>query len=269
MTAISMHAAPRWRKIAWEQARAVGLRLRTTGGLFFVTLVLYGGVAIQVARSARAKYPSPAGRPSTVNFSYTPEVSAIIACLALLLPISMWLEEDPTRRAYHWSMPVSRATHAMTRTFAGWLWMIAVIAICLAFIVTIDAVTQRIVGATVPRQSATAAWEYLVPFTAATIAYMLASAAAIGARTPLVWIVGPFLIYVGASILAFMLGFPQLSSAMSSVVSGFYGVTAAMSGNIRVEGIPSLDRWLGATVLWGGAASILVYAVSHRRNEAA
>jgi hypothetical protein len=179
----------------------------------------------------------------------------------------MWNEEDPTRRAYHWSMPVTRATHALTRTFAGWLWLIAFIALWLAFIVAIDAISQRIVGTSLRPPTTGAAWEYLVPFTAATIAYLFASAAAIGARTPLVWIVGPILIYIGVSVLAWSLGYPHLSSAMSKIISGFYGAGAAMYGVIRVNGFPSLDRWLGATVLWGGAAAALLYAVSHRRND--
>jgi hypothetical protein len=282
MTAISLHAAPRWRDIAWEQIRAVGLRLRVTGALLFVMLALYGGVAISAARSARDTNLSRAAR-AAVNFSYTPEVSFLFATLAILLPIAMWLEEDPTKRAYHWSMPVSRATHAMTRTFSGWVWLVAVIAIWLAFIIAIDAITQRIVGATLPRplgaleylgggasprHATVEAWQYLVPFTAATIAYLFASAAAIGARTPLVWIAGPPLIFVGVSILAFTFGYPEVSSAMSKIISGSYGASAAMSGVIRVDGFPNVDRWLGATVLWGAAASGLLYAVAHRRNEA-
>lgn len=267
MTAISLHATPRWGAVAWEQLRTVGLRMRTTGALLLVTLALYGGVAIQVARNARATNLSPAGR-ATFNFSYSPELSAIIACLALLLPISMWLEEDPTKRAYHWSMPVSRSMHAMTRTFAGWVWLVVVTAAALSFIVAIDAITRRIVGATLSGHAAIGTWEYLVPFTAATIAYLFASAATIGARTPLVWIVGPVVIYAGASILAFMLGFPQVSNAMGTIISGFFGATAAMYGNIRVAGVPSLDRWLGASALWGGAAAVLLYVVSHRRSDA-
>jgi hypothetical protein len=282
MTAISLHAAPRWRDIAWEQIRIVGLRLRTAGALLLVMLALFGGIAIQAAQHSREWNLSHAGHES-VNFSYTPELSFLFASLAILLPLAMWLEEDPTRRAYHWSMPVSRATHAMTRTFAGWVWLVAVIAVWLAFIVAIDAITQRIVGATLPRplgaleylaggssprHATVGAWEYLVPFTAATIAYLFASAAAIGARTPLVWIAGPPLIYAGVSILAFTLGHSELSRAMSTIISGSYGASAAMAGVIRVDAVPSLGRWLGAAALWGGAASMLLYAVSHRRNEA-
>jgi hypothetical protein len=266
MTAISLHATPRWHAIAWEQVRTVGLRLRTTGALLFVMLALYGGVAIRVALSARETNLAHAGR-ATLDFSYSTEVSAIFACMALLLPLAMWNEEDPARRAYHWSMPMARANHALTRTFAGWVWLILVTACWLAFVMAIDAITRRIVGKTPSSHSIVRAWELLVPFTAATIAYLFASAAAIGARTPLVWIAGPPLIYAGVSILAFTLGYPEVSRAMTTITSGFYGASAAMAGVVRVDGVPSLDRWLGAAALWGGAAAALIYAVSHRRSN--
>lgn len=267
MTAISLHAPARWRVIAFEQVRAVGLQLQTAGALLLVTLVLYGGLALYAARRTHEANMVHAGH-ATVNFAYDPAMSVTLAFLALFLPVVIWNEESPPRRSYHWSMPIARSTHALTRAVAGWVWLIGVTAVWLAFIVAIDAITQRIVGLPSSHREVVAGWALLVPFTAVTIAYLLGSGAAIGARTPLVWIAGLPAIYFGASLVVLiMLGLPDAARTMLEAFTGLYGASAAMAGQIRVDGAFSLQRWLGAAALWGGASSILVFAMACRRSE--
>lgn len=266
MTSISLHEPPRWHVIAYEQVRAVGLQMRKAGALLLVTLLLYGGLALHVARRAREANVTSAGH-AAVDFAYTPEMSVTLAFLALFLPVAIWNEESPTRRSYHWSMPIARTTHALTRAFAGWVWLIGVTVAWLSFIVAIDSITQRIVGIPSSHHAVAGGWALLVPFTAVTIAYLMGSAAAIGARTPLVWIAGVPAIYFGVSLILVMLGYLDAARTMLAAFSGLYGASAAMAGQIRVEGALSLQRWFGAAVLWGGAAAVLVYAVSRRRSK--
>jgi hypothetical protein len=268
MTAISLHAPPSWRAIAEEQVRAVGLLMRVAGALLLVVLLLFGGVAISTALRVRDFNAKHLGH-AVANFGFTPEVSIIIAFLALFLPIAMWQDEGPPKRAYHWSMPVARSTHALTKTFAGWIWLLAATAVFVLLISIIDAITKRIAGLSFPPDPNFKAWEWLVPFTAVTIAYLFASAAAVGARSPLIWMAGAIMGYFGVIGILNLLGYPDLARAMMKLFSGFYGANTALGGQIGADNtmgssiFPSLERWLGATIIWGAAGAGLLYAVSH------
>lgn len=266
MTIGSLHTPPRWHAIAYEQVRAIGLQLRVTGVLLLVPLLFYGALALNEARRTLASNLSHAGH-ATVNFAYTPEVSVAVAFLALFLPVQIWNDESPARRSYHWSMPISRTKHALTKLLAGWMWLIASTALWLLFVLAIDAVTQRTVGITSSHRVVVGGWALVVPFTAVTIAYLLGSAAAIGARSPLVWIAGVPMIYLGASLVVGFAGYVDAARAALSAFSGLYGASAAMAGQVRVDGALNVQRWLIASALWGGAAAALVYAMSRRRSK--
>lgn len=268
MSTIDLHAPPSWRVIAFEQIRVIGLHLRALWTGLVVILVLYGGLVFRVARRAHEANAHSGGH-ATLNFAYTPEASVTIAWLALFLPCAIWRDEEPIRRAYHWSMPVSRSTHTLTKALAGWVWLIGVTAAWLFLIVSIDALAQRIVGTTSPHREVLSGWVLLVPFTAVTTAYLLGSAAAVGARTPLVWIAGLPTIYFGASLIFEVLGFADGARSMMAAFSGRYGALAAMAGFIRVDREPDLYRWLVVAALWSCVAGILLYAVSSRRSEPA
>jgi hypothetical protein len=117
-------------------------------------------------------------------------------------------------------------------------------------------------------------WGWLVPFTSVTIAYLLGSAAAVGAQSPIVWIVGPPVLWAGAGIAAATLGLSDASKAMLTLFSGEFGAAAAIGGRVaqpddwgRVLGMPS--GWLGATAIWTTAALALLYLVSRRRSSLA
>lgn len=271
MTAIAMHPAPRWRDLAVEQVRSVGLLLRVVGILLGVSLLIYAGVAIRVSINAHnallARHFN--GGPS---FSYTPEVSSLITYLALLLPALMWHDESPRRRMYHVAMPVGRSTHAMTKAFAGWVWLMAGTAAFLLTVVAVDAITKGILGTVGGRTPVILAWEWLVPFTSVTIAYAFASAAAIGAETPVVWIVGPPLLYAAVSIAVGTLGLQAQAESMLKLFTGYYGLSASMGGWIggmdaagHATGFPSVERWVSASLLWGAAAAVTLVVISRRR----
>ena len=102
-----------------------------------------------------------------------------------------------------------------------------------------------------------------------TIAYLFASAAAIGGRSPIVWIGGPPVLYLGVLLILNVFGYREAARSMFAVFSGEYGATAAMAGTILGDNGPSLRIWLGSAALWGLASAALVYMVSRRRSEAA
>lgn len=268
MTTLALHATPRWRTVAGEQLRMVALLLRGGGLLLLALLIaLVALAAVQVASSLSA----PAiHRVAITNFTFTPEVSVTVAFLALIIPLMVWRDEDPLQRGYHWLMPVSRRAHALARAFAGWVWtMVATFAFVLS-IVLLTVIVERISGQPQPYHPGFRAWEWLVPFTSASICYLFASAAAIGARRPLVWIFGVIAIYAGSILLLVQRGMPEQARALMIVWAGYIGARAATFGVIpSADGSVLQDplRWSAATIVWGGAALVLVWLMASRYRE--
>ncbi|MEP6618848.1 MAG: hypothetical protein ABJE47_06020 [bacterium] len=277
MTAISLHAAPSWRVIAVEQTRAVGLRMRGAGVLLLVIQVGLAAAMLDAAARARAIYERHPGRGamSMTNITFSPQVAVIFSFLALLVPLLVWEGEDPTRRLYHWSMPVGQPSHAVTKALGGWLWLMLAVTVSVAGMAVVPLFVERITGQPQTYAPHFTWWEWIVPFVSATIAYVFASAAALGTRQPLVWIFGSMLIYGGGLALFGKSDIPVLvdvSRAMVTGIAGTYGVAAAVAGTIdqvdaagRVAA-PSLVRWTGASALWGAVGAALFYLTARRRE---
>ncbi|MDQ6925818.1 MAG: hypothetical protein M3154_06245, partial [Candidatus Eremiobacteraeota bacterium] len=177
MTTLSLHATPRARTVAIEQLRAVGVALRG-GGIAFL-LALAAGFAFTVAMTLYY-----AGTPNmSLAFTFAPSMSAPTLVIALLLPFGVWRSEEPSQRAYHWSMPVPWSGHALAKLAGGWVWMMLAVAIYLAWFVLLGAVVHLITGEPL-RLGEAAAWWWLLPFTAATASYLFGSIALIGSNHP-------------------------------------------------------------------------------------
>jgi len=271
MTAPMLAPPPAWRAVLAEQARAVGLHLRVVGIFVASVMLLLGALALRLAwmlRATHAAHPKLAG----LNITYAPQACRILAGMALLLPLIVWQDEDPTRRAYHWAMPVSRPLHAATKVLAGWLWLMVATVSLLLFWVLTTRLVERISGMPQRYDAGFTWWEWLVTPAAVTVAYLFASAAAVGTRRPFVWIFGIPILYAGAAFLFLAFGMPQLTHSMGSLYGGFVGAEAALAGGVDALNAstgfaaPSLARWLGASVLWGGAGMLLLLGVARRRS---
>lgn len=273
--------------ITLEQIRLVGVRFRVAGisllalgiatGAAFVWYLRMAGMSTIAVRTialtnhtlsaaARAKLVQPL---EPLHFIYAPEICTVMVALALLLPMAMWQDEPPTRRDYHRVMPVGASTHTFIRVLAGWCWMMLLTALYLAAVVTVPTIVGWLPGALPVTIRFMAWWEWVVPFTAVTVAYLFTSAAAVGARRPLVWVGGIFILYWGIVTLSMMLQIKTLTDTLLRVYSGFFGFAAAAMGQVSwTAGAPDSLRWLGATILWGLAGAALLFAVSRRRAEA-
>jgi hypothetical protein len=283
----SLVRAPAWTTIALEQVRLVGLRFRVAGASLLALGVLVGaafvwflykmGSGVIASRNvalanhllsahARAKLAGPL---PPMDVSFAPEISVTILPLALLLPLAMWQDEPPAQRDYHLVMPMSGLTHTVIRVLAGWFWVIVCTALYLLAVAAVPAMVDWFPGALPVHTLYMAWWEWLVPFTAVTVAYVFASAAAVGARRPLVWLGGGVILYVGAVALLLTLQMREEATTLFKGVVGFYGAAAAMGGQVSwTAGAPMLARWLGATTIWGLAGAALLVAVANRRVEA-
>ena len=268
-----MHAPQRLRGLALEQVRAMGLLMRTAGALLLGIYVLLAAVAINAAIDARAMNAAHAGYVR-LDFGYTPDMSLILAALALFIPLILWQDEDPTRRLYHWSMPVRQSTHALIKALAGWVWMMLAVVVFLIVCVVVLAVTQHITGDVRPYSFGVVWWEWLVPFPSVTIVYLFASAAAVGTRRPFIWIFGSIVIYPGVIALLQQAGGREMrdvARAMSDAITGYYGAVAAVGGSIGEPPTmqPSVGRWLGASAVWAGFGAALLWFAAARRPQPA
>lgn len=271
---------PVWRHIAAEQVRLVGLRFRVAGasllavglvvGIGFVRyLAMVGAGLITVRQIQAARHIAPRVLTSApLDVIYSPAISAVLGLLAVMMPLAIWQDEPPGQRDYHLVMPLRTSTHTLTRVLAGWFWLMLLTATFLAAFATFAAVVGLLPGTLPVRILYMSAWEWMVPFTAVTVAYVFASAAGVGARRPFVWLGGTVVLFIGAVSLLGMLQMPAAAAALSSVYSGFLGAGAAMAGQVDwTAGAPSLPRWLGATAIWGAAGTTLLVAAAHRRTR--
>jgi hypothetical protein len=265
----ALHHAPPLPTVAVEQLRLAGLLLRGGGVLLLVLLVLLVLVPVLSVNGAH----DAAGRrlAGSTNFTFTPEASIPMVFLALLIPLVVWRDEDPTQREYHWLMPVSRRTHTLLRVFAGWVWtMVATLAYVLA-VAVLPSLMQHLTGVSQPYHHGFSAWEWLVPFTATSIAYAYASTAAVGARRPLVWVFGVVAIYAGSILVLLQRGMAERAVTLLAGWNGRLGARVALMGVADTQpGVPpDAGRWLGATALWGGVAIVMLWVVCTWRRDRA
>ncbi|MDQ2666950.1 MAG: hypothetical protein M3Z05_13170, partial [Gemmatimonadota bacterium] len=84
---------------------------------------------------------------------------------------------------------------------------------------------------------------------------------------------GPLIIYGGVIVLLLntdVVVLTNIAHMMTTALTGTYGLRAALTGNIEeveVAGrvVTALQRWLGATLIWGAASAALLYLVASRR----
>ena len=266
MTPVVLHPTPSWRAVANEQIRATGLVLQKGAALMLGMILLLCAGAVRLASIGHAQQ-----RP--VNFAYTPEAALVFVLVACLIPFGIWQDEGPDRRTYHWSMPVARHAHTLTKVFAGWTWTMALTAGLLACIVAVTLIVERSVGDPQRYDPTFAWWVWLTPFAAATIAYALVSAAVVGSRRPFIWIIGIPAIYAGILMLLSTVHLTDALASASALWFGYVGAGAALGGKIAEmagpgsSGALSLQRWASATVVWSAIAATLLVAASRRHPE--
>src|SRR5688572_10559170 len=194
------HPMPRMADVLREQIRAVALALR--GPALAAAAVLVLGTALTIAEFVTGGGP--------VDFA--PELSMIPGFVGLLFPIGVWKGERRFGPSFLWLLPVDRQRHALAKVAAGWVCLMAAVLFFVVWYLLLALVTagnvfgdqmvQLLPSAVIPEartldpaalrtvRYAPAPLLWLVPFTAATGTYLLASAVAVGSRYPLRWIIG-------------------------------------------------------------------------------
>ena len=295
MRETALHATPTPGAVLREQLRTVGLTLRAPAA---VAAVLALAMALLIGLGVVE---------SGTRLDFHPEMSMLPAMAGLVLPLAVWWGEQRFGPGFFWTLPVDREAHALTRVCAGWVWLMAAV---LAFLLwglllalltgghVLGEETVRVLPLspfdaaagidpaavrTVTRVPQPLFW--LVPFTAATGTYLLASALALGARRPLRWVAGCILAFFlvlgaveGTRAVTLRRG---LTRGLEAVFSGPYGADALLSGrteSLHTEvtlatgqtvdvwrALPNAGDWALGTLLWtaGGAAALWLAARRH------
>ena len=264
MTSISLHQGPARAAVWKEQLRAVGLALRTEALVYVGVMAFLGAAAIVgVWRASR----SPTFSAGTLELSFASELVIPISLLALFLPFGVWRSEPPSRRSYHWAMPVDTTQHTLMKVAAGWLWVLAATAVYILDIPAVSTVMALISGGAVEYPPA---WEWMVPFTSATVAYLLGSVAVVGSEHPGRWLVGLFFGYfIGKELMA-AFDLDLVENTMELLGEGYYGISRAIWGHeLRSAANGGIAQWLIASAMWGGLALAALIALAYRRNREA
>ncbi|MDQ6736921.1 MAG: hypothetical protein M3Z30_04380 [Gemmatimonadota bacterium] len=275
MTTTLIHPTPSRQLIAGEQFRSVGVAIRKEGYLYLGALVILAILAIGAV--ARAIATHKVGNDMGLTFS-TPGAFPMVI-LAILAPFAVWRSEDPSRRSYHWSMPVARGPHTLMKVASGWAWLMIAALCYLLFIVVLASVIPFIAGQP-SRLGSTPAWEWLTLFTAPTLAYLAVSIAVIASDHAWRWIGGVCFGYWLMIAFLWVFGLREVSVNVHAITSGTYGLNAAFFGSISAlaggdmsggmkPGMHnlSMSAWLVAMPLWLIGASIAVIIASYRHHE--
>lgn len=283
------HPVPHAPAVIAEQLRAVGRHIRREVlGLGILLLVMAGTLL-----AAHATIP---GHRSDFQFA---EMALAACLLALFAPLAVWRGEEPSRRAYFWSLPVERGSHTLLKVLAGWAWLMAVVGGFLLVIALLARATdgalslgpallplrelpegtERTMADVFHHPWPMAPWQWLAPFAGATVMYLLGSILVLSTDHPWRWIAG---LLFGAMLVA-ALGTELGGRTVQAVAEGPYGLALLVTGGREALGlpvraptgqvlevsafVPDPAGWARAAALWTALSLAGVLAAAFRHQE--
>lgn len=215
-------------------------------------------IAIEIAPREAASWQADVLR----NLLRTMWIIALL--IAAIWPFSVWTDESPARRGYHYSLPAKRLTHDLARVVAGAIWILAV----LAMVAAIAVLAFWFGGPPPPLELGVPIWGHFIGGT--MILYLLTSSLCISAERPLWWLFGGWLAFAVAFALAnnFM---PSVGRFLEALIgaSGDWGVFAAATAAVnRIAGGPEATLPAGPLLLWLAVSVALLLLAASRHREA-
>ena len=286
MTGTARRTTPPTRTVVAEQVRFVGLALRRDAAI---------GAALLTALLMVPLYDQP------INF--TREFGLWAATLGFVTPFGVWRRVG--RDGHLWTLPVEHRRLALSGVFAGWCWLMMASAALLAWAALVvlrtdgsfvleqtRAVLSSSAPQTGPLERAhlslvtwrTPTWFWFLPFTAATVAYLLGSAVMLCTERVRRWIGGVGLVLLFVLLLGRGAGSGVLSALLIPVATHRYGLETVFAGGPMGQGmgqvvlatgekllvwrsLPTLGHWAGATMLWLALGFIALWAATLRYRE--
>jgi hypothetical protein len=249
MIEVTHHQTPRWRNVVLEQIRIVALSLRReTMAAAVVAGIVTLIISIDIAHGhARTWFDS--------------DEWTSVCWLAFLFPFAVWRTEKRFGPAFLWTLPVDRRRLALTKVFAGWVWMIAVGGSFVLWHKTLAIIS----GVPAPRTTP------LVSLTGATAMYLLGSALVLGLRHPLRLLLGTAGVFFLLGTLNETIGRTGATSRMlawmgiDTLRTSHFSSAADHAAAIWLT-YPHL-AWTVTVILWIGSGLIAVWAAASRHRE--
>ena len=281
-------------KAVWiEQLRVVGLAIRREGALAALALVL-GSVAVIAFSRIPALLAIVNEEMAELVFHPGESGGGFFAVFAgLLLPLVVWKGERRFGDTPLWSLPVDHRRHALLKVAAGWVWLLAILGAALVWVtftvlasggaLGIDEVRLFLhdpLGATAGTPGAvesvnwtTPWWEWAMPFSAATAAYLLASTLMLAAARPLFWAAG---LWVGGGVLLGAADIWDIDwiKRTTDFVTWYIGgdsftrwVQLPTAGREAWTLLPTVTMWTALSAIWIGLGLAGVLWASGRARD--
>jgi len=241
MTDVNRRAMPRWRNVVLEQIRIVAFSLRPVA--LVIAAVLGIGTVLIVGEIL-------GGGPGFDSRDTFPT-----ALFSFLVPFAVWRADRPFGPAFLWTLPVDRRRLALARVFAGGLWLIAVLALFVSWLLSLTLLARVSPMQTLAR----------VPLIEAVATYLLGSALVLGLRHPLRWLLGAAGVFL-------------LMGGVSQALEPYYGVSTLLGSRALYLAAqhtwavwktpPGFSQWaISASLSLGtGLAALWLAASRHKEN---
>lgn len=156
------------------------------------------------------------------------DVYPFLVIFGALWPAIVWHGEGPSRRLYHWALPVARAEHDIFRVVAGGFWLTLGLVSVEMFQVALVVLTGQ--GSSIAHLSLGTWINYV---SGPVTMYLLVSALAIATDHPLRWMVGwVFGVAVGVSSCR---GSTCSNSVVITALRHFFGLSDVLAPYISPE----------------------------------
>jgi hypothetical protein len=239
----TLHSLPRMSDVIREQIRVVGLSLRREALVVAIVLVIVTlRIALDIVQGTAASW-------------FDTGDWAVIGIASFLFPFAVWRRDRQFGPAFLWTLPVDRRRLSIAKVFAGWVWLMAALAVFvlwhLALALLSGVPDPQIVSLTV--------------FSGTTAMYLLGSAVVLGLRHPLRWLLGTVAVLALLGMLE--KGLAHGPWAVETLVTSTE-VPSALAGAWSVwQSLPALAQWAILTILWLGAGLLALRAAASRHAE--
>jgi len=293
MTDLTIGRTPALKAVWAEQLRVVGLAFRLEIALAAGVLFLVGLTVVAVIRIPALSALVDASPTDLLFDPGEPPWAFSAVLVGLFLPLIVWKGERPFSDTPLWTLPVDHRRHALAKVGAGWVWLMALLASCLLWIVIavlagggslgIDEIRVLVLdwpgaaagmpGAAELVRWTTPWWEWVLPFTASTATYLLASALLLATPHPLRWAAGIWAVGFAWMVVADISHVAWIAR-VADMVTWFIGGDA-FTGSVQLptgrrEGwrvLPSLGMWAASAAFWIGLGAASVRAAAGRPRD--
>ena len=294
MTDSTVGRIPAMKAVWIEQLRVVGLAIRREGALAGVVLAVGSLAVIAFARMPVLQAIVDEGDVGELVFDPgEPPWGFVAVVAALLLPLVVWKGERRFGDTPLWSLPVDHRRHALLKVAAGWVWLLAILGAALACVTLtvlasggvlgieeVRLVVLDLVGASAGTPGATESvnwttpwWEWALPFTSATAAYLLASTLVLATPRPLFWAAGLWV--AGAVVLGIGdirdVGWIERTAEFVAWYAGGdtfnRGVELPTGGAEGWMRLPTIGLWMASSAFWVSLGLVGVLVASGRARN--